>query len=98
MSRDKADLAMVAAKPDSFTSFVDDKSLHHIITGITGTANEDVDVHVHDLFTIGNNVPVVKNMDSHSVFSYSHKRSLKVRTLASGSIVIPEVPSCDTDK
>ena len=42
-------------------------------------------VNVHDLFTIGNDV--VKNMDSHFIFSYSHKTSLNVKTLASSSAI-----------
>ena len=75
VSRDEADLVKVEAKLDSFTPFSDDKSLRHIITGVT--ANDTVNV--HDLCTKGNDI--VKNMDSHSVFSYSHKRNLKVKNL-----------------
>ena len=71
VSRDEADLVTVATKLDRFTPFSDDKSLCRIITGVI--ANETVNV--HDLFTIGNDV--VKNMNSHSVFLYSHKRSSK---------------------
>ena len=66
---------------DSFTPFSEDKSLRNIITGVT--ANEDVNV--HDLFTIGNDV--VGKMDGHSVFTYSHTKSSKVKTLASNRTV-----------
>ena len=69
VNRKEVYLVKVAAKLDRFTPFSDIKSLRHIITAVT--ANEIVNV--HDLFTIGNDV--VKNMDSHSIFSYSHKRS-----------------------
>ena len=58
-------------KLDRFKLSSDDKSLCRIITGFIG--NEIVNV--HDLFTIGNDA--VKNMDCHSVFLYSHKRSSK---------------------
>lgn len=81
LSEDKADLVMLQSRMDSLTPIADDKSLHHIITGDT----EDEDVNVHDVFTIGNDV--IRNIDSHSVFSYSQKRSSKVKTLASGSAV-----------
>ncbi|KAI3379074.1 hypothetical protein SNEBB_002215 [Seison nebaliae] len=81
VNRDETDLQKTAAKLDSFTPFSEDKSLRNIITGVT--ANEDVNV--HDLFTIGNDV--VGKMDGHSVFTYSHKRSSKVKTLASNRAV-----------
>jgi hypothetical protein len=47
-SRDEADLVKDSAKLDSFTPFLDDKSLRHIITAVTANkiAKE------HDLFTI----------------------------------------------
>ena len=70
VSRDEADLVKVAAKPGSFTAFSDDESLRHMTTRVT--ANEIINV--HELFTIANDV--VKNMDSHSVFLYSHKEGL----------------------
>lgn len=81
MKQDEADHEKVKAKLDSFTPFSDDTSLRNIITG--STANGDVNV--HDLFTVGNDI--VKKMDDHSVFSYSHKRSSKVKTLASSKAV-----------
>lgn len=81
VSRDEADLEKVATKLECFTPYSADKSLRNIITGVN--ANEDVNV--HDLFVIGNDI--VKKMDKHSVFSYSHKRSLKVKTLASSKAV-----------
>ena len=62
-------LTLLRLQPDRFTPFSDEKSLCRIITGVI--ANETVNV--RDLFTIENDV--VKNMDSHSVFLYSHKRS-----------------------
>ena len=79
--RDEEDLRKVAEKLDSFTPFSADESLHNIITGIN--ANEDVNV--QDLFEIGKDI--VQKMDGQSVFSYSHKRSLKAKTLASSKNV-----------
>ena len=81
VSRDEADLGKVAEKLDSFTSFSADESLGNIITGIN--ANEDVNV--QDIFEIGNDI--VQKMVGQLVFSYSHKRSLKVKTLASSKNV-----------
>jgi len=81
VSRDKADLSKVAEKLDSFTPFPADESLRSIITGIN--ANEDVNV--QDLFEIGKGI--VQKMDGQSIFSYAHKRSLKVKTLASSKNV-----------
>jgi len=81
VSRDKADLSKVAEKLDSFTPFPADESLRNIITGIN--ANEDVNV--QDLFEIGKGI--VQKMDGQSIFSYAHKRSLKVKTLASSKNV-----------
>jgi len=66
---------------DSFTPFSADESLCNIITGIN--ANEEVNV--QDLFEIGKDI--VQKMDRQSVFSYSHKRSLKAKTLASSKNV-----------
>ena len=77
----QTDLSRVAEKLDSFTPFSADESLHNIITGIN--ANEDVNV--QDLFEIGKGI--VQKMDGQSVFSYAHKRSLKVKTLASSKNV-----------
>ena len=81
VSRDETDLGKVAEKLASFTPFSADELLRNIITGIN--ANEDVNV--QDLFEIGKDV--VQKMDGQSVFSYSHKRSLKVKTLASSKNV-----------
>ena len=64
-------------KLDSFTPFSPDEWLCNIITGIN--ANEDVNV--QNLFEIGKDI--VQKMDGQSVFSYSHKLSLKAKTLAS---------------
>ena len=68
-------------KLDSFIPFSADESLRNIITGIN--ANEDVNV--QDLFETGKGI--VQKMDGQSVFSYAHKRSLKVKTLASSKNV-----------
>jgi len=68
-------------KLDSFTSFSPDESLRNIITGIN--ANENVNV--QNLFEIGKDI--VQKMDGQSVFCYSHKRSLKAKTLASSKNV-----------
>jgi len=81
VSRDEADLSKVAEKLDSFTPFSDDESLRNIITGI----NVNEDDNVRDLLEIGRDI--VQKMDGQSVFSYSHKKSLKVKTLASSKIV-----------
>jgi len=81
LSRDEAHLEKVAAKLDSFTPFLDDKSLRNIITWV----NAIDDVNVHDLFTIENGI--VRKMDGHSVFSYLHKRSSKVKTLSTSRAV-----------
>ena len=75
--RDETDFGKVAEQLDSFTPFSADESLRSIITGIN--ANENVNV--QDLFEIGKDI--VQKMDGQLVFSYSHKWSLKVKTLAS---------------
>ncbi|CAJ1064633.1 hypothetical protein SNEBB_002215, partial [Xyrichtys novacula] len=80
VTRDEADLGKTAEKLDNFTPFSADESLRNIITGIN--ANEDINV--QDLSEIGKDV---QKMDGQSVFSYSHKRSLKVKTLASSKNV-----------
>ena len=77
MRRDETVVSKIAEKLDSFTPFSTDESLRNIITGIN--ANEDVNV--QDLFEIGKDI--VQKMDRQPVFSYSHKRSLKAKTLAS---------------
>ena len=81
LRRDETDLGKVAEKLDSFTPFSADESLRIFITGIN--ANEDVKV--QDLFEIGKDI--VQKMDGQSFFSYSHKRSLKAKTLASSKNV-----------
>ena len=43
------------------------------------------DVNVQDLFTVGNDT--VKQMEGHSIFSYSHKRNSKAKTLASARAI-----------
>ena len=77
LKRDEIDLGKVAEKQDSVTPFSTDESLRNIITGIN--ANEDVNV--QDLFEIRRDI--VQEMDGQSVFSYSYKRSLNGKTLAS---------------
>lgn len=81
LQRDEIYLCKVAEKLDSFTPFSTDESLRNIITGIN--ANEDINV--QDIFEIGKDI--VQKMDGQSVFSYSHKRSLKAKTLASSKNV-----------
>ena len=64
-------------RDDTLTPFSTDESLRHIISGIN--ANEGVNV--QDLFEIGRDI--IQEIDGKSVFSYSHKRSLNAKTLAS---------------
>ena len=81
LKRDEIDLGKVAEKLDSVIPFSTVESLRNITTGIN--ANEGVNV--RDLFEIGRDV--VQEMDGQSVFSYSHKRSLNAKTLASSKNV-----------
>ncbi len=55
--------------------------MRNIITGI----NANDDVNVDDLFTVGNST--VQTMDGQSVFSYSHKRNTRVKTLATARAI-----------
>ena len=75
VTRDEVDCEKVEEKLDCFTPLSADESLRNIITGIN--ANEDANV--LDLFEIGKYI--VEMMDGQSVFSYSQKRSLKVKTI-----------------
>ena len=77
LKRDEIDLGNVAEKLDIDTPFSTDELLRNILTGIN--ANEDVNV--QDFFKIGRDI--VQEMDGQLVFSYSHKRSLNAKTLAS---------------
>ena len=74
LKRNEIDLGKVAEKLDSVTPFSTDELSRNIITGIG--ANEGVNVQ-----------DIVQEMDGQSVFSYSHKRSLNAKTLASSKNV-----------
>ena len=77
MARDKEDLAKLAAKLDQQSPFSDEVALRNIITGI----NADTNVNFHNLFIVGKDA--VTNMEGQAVFSYSHKCTDAVNTLAS---------------
>ena len=77
MARDKEDLAQLAAKLDQQSPFSDEVALRNIITGI----NADTSVNVQNLFIVDKDA--VTNMEGQAVFSYSHKRTNAVKTLAS---------------
>lgn len=77
MRRDREDLEKITDKLKTFSPFSDEVCLHNIITGVN--ANEDVNV--HNLFTIGSEI--VATMEGQSLFSFSYKRSMKAKTLAS---------------
>ena len=68
---------LLAAKLDQQSPFSDEATLHNIITGI----NADTNVSVQNLFIVGTDA--VTNMEGQAVFSYSHKRTNAVKTLAS---------------
>jgi len=59
--------------------FDDEAFLRNIITGVN--ANEDVNV--HDMFAICKET--LAKMEGQSVFSFSHRRNMKTKTLASAS-------------
>ena len=67
---------LLAAKLDQQSPFSDEATLRIIITGI----NADTNVNVQNLFIVGKDA--VTNMEGQAVFSYSHKRTNAVKTLA----------------
>ena len=77
MASDKEDFAKLAAKLDHQSPFSDEVALRNIITGINAGTN----VNVQNLFIVGKDA--VTNMEGQAVFSYSHKRTNAVKTLAS---------------
>ena len=77
MARDKEDLAKLAAKVDQQSPFSDEVALRNIITGINADTNVNFQYH----FIVGKDA--VTNMEGQAVFSYSHKRTNAVKTLAS---------------
>lgn len=77
IKRDHEDVEKIADKLKTFSPFSDEVSLSNIITGVN--ANEDVNV--HNLFTIGSET--VAKMEGQPVFSFSYKRTMKAKTLAS---------------
>ena len=81
MARDKDDLAKLAAKIDQQSPFSDVVALPNIITGIYA----DTNVNVQNLFIAGKDA--VTSMEGQDVFSYSHKRTNAVETLASTKAV-----------
>ena len=90
VNRDKADREMLIEKLADFSPFTGDATLRNIITGI----NANDDVNVDDLFAVGNST--VKTMEGQSIFSYSHKRNTRVKTLATaGAIKITEDRTID---
>ena len=68
-------MAKLAAKLDQHSPFSDEVALGNIITGMTQHVN------VQNLFIVGKDA--VTNMEGQAVFSYSHKRTNAVNTLAS---------------
>jgi hypothetical protein len=81
MNRDKADREMLIEKLADFSPFTGDATLRNIITGI----NANDDVNVDDLFAVGNST--VKTIEEQSIFSYSHKRNTRVKTLATARAI-----------
>ena len=81
INRDKDDLKKLAPVLELYTPFSEETALRNIITGI----NADDNVNVHDLFTVGKDI--VNKLEGHSIFTYSHKRNMKVKTLASAKAV-----------
>jgi len=79
--RDNEDLKKIAEKLQAYSPFADETSLHNIITGVN--ANEDVNA--HDLFSIGKET--IAKMEGQSVFSFSYRRNMKAKTLASASTI-----------
>ena len=74
-------LAKIAAKLEQHSPFSDEVTLHNVITGI----NAEGGVNVQVLFIVGRNT--VNKMEGQSVCSYSHKRNIVVRTLASAQTI-----------
>ena len=68
---------LLAANLDQQSPFSDEVTLRNIITGI----NADTNVSVQNLLFVGTDA--VTNMEGQAVFSYSHKRTNAVKTLAS---------------
>lgn len=81
IARDAEDRTKLATTLGLYSPFSDEKTLRNIITGI----NADDDVNVHNLFTVG--MDAVVKMGDQLIFSYSHKRNSKVKTLASAKAV-----------
>ena len=80
-TRDGNDIKKVVERLESISPFHSDYGLCNIVTGVTA----DPGVNVHDLHSIGADI-VVKMIGKH-VFTYSAKRSDKVKTLGSVSAV-----------
>ena len=78
VKRDHEDLEKIASKLQAF-SLADEASLCNIITGV----NANVDVNVHDLFTIGKEI--LAKMGGQLVFFFSYRRNMKAKILASAS-------------
>ena len=68
---------LLAAQLAQQSPFSDEVTLRNIITGI----NADTNVSVQNLVIVGTDA--VTNMEGQAVFSYSHKRTNAVKTLAS---------------
>lgn len=81
VSRDKEDLRNLVHVLDQYNPFSVEASLRNVVTGI----NADDDVNVHELISVGREI--VKKMENQSIFTYSHKRNMKVKTLASAKAV-----------
>lgn len=81
MNRDKSDKEKLVEKLADFSPFTGDATLRNIITGINANDNVNVD----DLFTVGNST--VQTMEGQSIFSYSHKRNTRVKTLATARAI-----------
>jgi hypothetical protein len=80
-NRDKSDKEKLVEKLADFSPFTGDATLRNIKTGI----NANDDVNVDDLFMVGNST--VQTMEGQSIFSYSHKRNTRVKTLATARAI-----------
>ena len=74
IERDRTDLQKLASKFEQHSTFKERQNLRNVITGI----NADKDVNVQNLFAVGKNT--IEEMENQSVFSYSYKRKMKVKT------------------
>ena len=81
MKRDHADPKTVIEKLQEFSPFSEEASLRNIITGV----NANKDINVHNIITIGKEI--VGKMEGQEIFSFSYKRKMKVKTMASARAI-----------